>query len=554
MTRKSIVIRSLSGNIPALLKYILTAGLIIFASDASNPGMLGPGLLQLAVIILISDVLVEISPVFQIVSGAAMLLLNTEYAILYFSNSFLTLTMLQNLDSLKDLSGHALLYSAGVSLVVFISLMPVRPFFFRRKLSLSLIKIIAAAALQASSIMLFQEESPVGSLIKLRKDYGTYAEMMKIIESHEYEIAESARNSVFYKTGITDRIAKPVVLTRHPNIILIFAEGLSRNIITDERNIMPHLSELSNQSISFTSCYNHTFATYHAIQGQLFSGFQFNNYDTNNLISLQSILSSEGYTTRFLNTEPENKEFTQYLNNLGFDEVRSSTELTEIKELRYVSDKDALAYLFEQAKEMNESGKPFFLSTYTFGTHATLDSPHVKFGEGNEVLLNRFHNLDVHLSDFLERFRNSELYDNTILVFTADHATYADQDFTNAFPDFSRFISTADEIPLLIYHKDVEEKSIDAGGRTSLDLVPTVLDYLDISKENLFMGSTLFSSDDAEEIEYVSWNSEYALNTYQNELSWIKDEKLDELTGLLKEYFILAAQKNILNEETISSE
>jgi hypothetical protein len=122
MTRKSIVIRSLSGNIPALLKYILTAGLIIFASNASNPGMLGPGLLQLAVIILISDVLVEISPVFQIVSGAAMLLLNTEYAILYFSNSFLTLTMLQNLDSLKDLSGHALLYSAGVSLVVFMVL------------------------------------------------------------------------------------------------------------------------------------------------------------------------------------------------------------------------------------------------------------------------------------------------------------------------------------------------------------------------------------------------------------------------------------------------
>ena len=101
-------------------------------------------------------------------------------------------------------------------------------------------------------------------------------------------------------------------------MILIFTEGLSRSIIWDERNIMPNLRALESESLSFTNYYNHTFATFRGLIGQLYSGYQFDNLDTNGLISLQAILGKRGYQTAFINTEPSNTEFSEYLAVLPF--------------------------------------------------------------------------------------------------------------------------------------------------------------------------------------------------------------------------------------------
>ena len=44
--------------------------------------------------------------------------------------------------------------------------------------------------------------------------------------------------------------------TQRPNVILIFTEGLSKNIIEDERNIMPNVKALQEESISFENYFN----------------------------------------------------------------------------------------------------------------------------------------------------------------------------------------------------------------------------------------------------------------------------------------------------------
>lgn len=85
-------------------------------------------------------------------------------------------------------------------------------------------------------------------------------------------------------------------------------------------------------------------------------------------------------------------------------------------------------------------------------------------------------------------------YDNTLVVFTADHATYQDEDFIKEFmPQYQRQDSFCDRIPLFFYYNGVEPKVIDAQGRNSLDLTPTILDFLNISAPNYFLGSSLFS-------------------------------------------------------------
>ena len=56
---------------------------------------------------------------------------------------------------------------------------------------------------------------------------------------------------------------------------------MSQHIIDDERNITPNIKELQSKSLSFSNYYNHTFATYRGIIGQLYSGYQLDNSDQN---------------------------------------------------------------------------------------------------------------------------------------------------------------------------------------------------------------------------------------------------------------------------------
>ena len=90
-------------------------------------------------------------------------------------------------------------------------------------------------------------------------------------------------------------------------------------------------------------------------------------------------------------------------------------------------------------------------------------------------------------------FNSSELADNTIVVFTADHCTYADDAFRDAFPDAEREDNFVDQIPLFIYYKGIEADTLHTDGRNSLCLAPTILDYIDISEPNYFLGTSLFT-------------------------------------------------------------
>lgn len=531
-----------------ILKYIFTAALIFAASYPADLNLLSAGLMQLAVIFLVTDVLLKYSRFFRILNFILIILLNIQYAVLYFANSFVTLTMLQNLDSLADLSGKAVQYILGVAAVILISAIPVRSFSERSRLPSVLVKILLAIALQGAVLVLFRSDSPYAAYGKLINDYRIYQEMTEIIENQKGEIEPAKTDteegfhtdSVFYRSEVKDHLAKPQSLPDQTNIILVFTEGISSNIIDDWRNIMPVLSQLREEAISFESYYSHTFATYHALQGQLFSGYQFNNYDKNNLVSIHKLLKNYYYTSCFINTEPGNAEFSVYLDDMKFDSVVASDQLTSLAGMQYVSDKDAYALLFDKAEELNKEENPFFLSMYSFGTHVSLDSPDEVFEDGSDPLLNKFYNLDHQFGQFLEKFKNSPLYDNTLLIFTGDHAAYQDQDFSNSFPGYYREITTTDVMPLFFYHKGIIPERIDVSGRTSIDLVPTILDYLDISDENYFMGESLFKTGELNEFECISWNAEYAVLTADGNIQWITGEGLSVLTDMLQQYFALS--------------
>jgi hypothetical protein len=165
-------------------------------------------------------------------------------------------------------------------------------------------------------------------------------------------------------------------------------EGTAEHILKDERGIMTNAAALEKKSISFTKYYNHTFATYRGISGQLYSGYQLDDYDSNSLTGIQDILSDKVYYTSFINTEPNLIPFATYLTEMGFDEVSGEPGQGYSGLNSSMSDKEAYDLLLSHIEEKSVGSQPFFTAIYTFGTHASFDSPDEKFGDGRLTELN----------------------------------------------------------------------------------------------------------------------------------------------------------------------
>lgn len=151
--------------------------------------------------------------------------------------------------------------------------------------------------------------------------------------------------------------------------------------------------------------------------------------------------------------------------------------------------------------------------------------------------------MDYQFGEFINKFNASSLSNDTIIIFTTDHATYADNDYVNSFPENIRYNTMLDQIPFLIYYKGITPETIDADGRNSLDFAPTVLDYLDISAPNYFLGESLFvqkqnnnTYDTVFEVE-----GKY-LDTDGKNISELSDVKRDIIEKQVKKYFIAKTQ------------
>ncbi|MDR2303872.1 MAG: LTA synthase family protein [Treponema sp.] len=352
----------------------------------------------------------------------------------------------------------------------------------------------------------------------------------------------------FYKpelTGSEITIAPPE--KARPNIIIIFSEGLSAEVIDKfndlDLNLTPNLDKLYDKSLVFINYYNHTAATFRGLRGQLFSMYQYTGgyYENNTgfgqlerteldkqlstgLISLVDILNEAGYGTYFINPEPNNVFFSNYLENLHFGSVYSG----EIHD-RYLTDREVFNLL---ENSINTIESPFFICVYNMGTHHGYDSPDAKYLDGSDAVKNKFHNFDLQFGNFFENFTAGEISNNTILIFTTDHASYNSPEYKKAFKSSQKyFVNT---IPLFIYRKGIGHDIVDANGRNSLDLAPTVLDLLHINKHgNYFLGSSLFLQNDntLEKISAIGDDFYYTGNDpvtrvtakYKKEISIIKE-------------------------------
>lgn len=314
--------------------------------------------------------------------------------------------------------------------------------------------------------------------------------------------------------------------TGSPNVVVVFTEGMSARLIGAYGGVYPGLTpnidRLAARSMRVENYFNHTAPTYRGLIGQLSSGYAYadgagdNGWERgDNKSSLSAIrrqtlpriLGRHGYDSYFFSPHVEDRPFTLMLQSLSFDKVYTYESIGKglLKgDFRTRANSGALEdqSLFEGLVEFlrqratSGDGKPFFLAMYNIGTHAFIDinkQDDVAYRDGSKPFLNKLHNYDVALGEFLNYFYASPFAENTILVFTADHAAYPDLMYRAvAGKDLKPYFF--DRIPLLIYDPIHRlSGTFDARGRNSLDLAPTTLHLLGVSDvPNSFLGRSLF--------------------------------------------------------------
>lgn len=493
------------------------------------------GLVELTLILLASGYLVSINKILgYLINCILLLIIGIEIIVYRFAGNYVSLIMVTNLESIQGISGKTILYLLYIIPFILALCIPTPKIEGRFYKSFSKCGLVCVLLLTEFIIWNSGENSsPIeNSILLFRNIYARQARYNKIAQSgnSDFEMLDS----MFYKDTIGNYVSSPLQ-KKNPDVVLIFTEGLSKNIIDDERNIMPNVRMYEDKSLNFTNYYNHTAATYRGLIGQLYSGHQYNNNDENTLISLQKIMHDNGYQTTLINTEPNNQDFTNYLKIFDFDRIVTSNNTNT-----WLRDDEAYALLANEVKECYENSKPDFIVIYTFGTHATFDESKVKYGDGKNGLLNRFANADYYFGEFMKNFENNDKYNDLVVVFTTDHCTYEDEDFIRTFePSYTREDYFCDQIPLLIWYNKIEAQEINAEGRNSLCFAPTLLDFLDIDGDNYFLGDSLFSNNDVNNLidkVYAIPDEERYRITSESGISELDEAEFNIVNPIIKGY------------------
>ncbi|HOW60066.1 MAG TPA: sulfatase-like hydrolase/transferase [Candidatus Omnitrophota bacterium] len=322
---------------------------------------------------------------------------------------------------------------------------------------------------------------------------------------------------------------------RQPNMIIFFIEGLSARTLSVYgaafKDLTPNLSDFSRVSMAIQNYFNHTAATYPALQGQLCSLYPFREggmgwslddrqRSKKNYFCLTDVLKNQGYETIFIDAHLKDAAYVDdMLWQLGFDKVWTAEALlreflgnakplgkdptvpTQMKES--LSDNqlcDALIAFLKKREKDHEKNPPFFVGLYNLGTHAWVDVgvDGEKYGDGKNRILNTIHNLDAAFGKFWRYYQNSSYQKDTIIIFTSDHAHFQEESYASILirsgqTGYQRLF--VDRIPFIIHDPTRDlPPTFNANNATSLDFTPSLVHYLGFeTQEDPFLGTSIFS-------------------------------------------------------------
>lgn len=294
------------------------------------------------------------------------------------------------------------------------------------------------------------------------------------------------------------RHAKPNGPFRKQNVVIIIVESLSREFIGD-KHLTPFLDSLCEHSIYYNNAYANGTRSMEAIPAILASiphlmedSYIFSSYQGNKINSIASLLKEKGYHNSFFHGGTNGTMgFDSFIKMAGIDNYYGRTEYNNDKDYdgRWgIYDEEFLQYTLQK---LNESPSPFFATIFTLSSHHPYSMP-IKYADrftGDNLKIHSvIKYVDYSLRMFFEKASKSEWYSNTLFVITGDHTPAETENlfYKNSVGMFA--------VPIILF----QPGSNLIGNRSTLaqhiDIMPTILNYLNYDGEYVAFGSNLFDT------------------------------------------------------------
>ncbi|HEY1194405.1 LTA synthase family protein [Flavobacterium sp.] len=291
----------------------------------------------------------------------------------------------------------------------------------------------------------------------------------------------------------------PKGLSNKKNVVIIILESFGNENIQCGQT--PFLDSLLTKSHYFKNAFANGKVSIDAVPSTISSipslmnnSFITSGYALNKTKSLPQILKKEGYKTSFFHGAFNGSQnFDQYCKVAGFDEYYGKDEYTGTPAFDGkwgVFDEEFLCFF---ASKLTTFKQPFFSTLFTISSHNPYIIPEKykgKFPKGNTEIQESIAYTDYSLRKFFKTIQKENWYKNTLFVITADHTSSSGTraiDKTNV----GKF-----RIPILFFDPSNQEFNVtDEKNFQQIDIVPSILDYLNLKTEIVSFGKSYTSKE-----------------------------------------------------------
>ena len=338
------------------------------------------------------------------------------------------------------------------------------------------------------------------------------------------------------------------------NVVVIILESMSTEYYgfynkdqKDYSGYTPFLDSLIDHSYTSYNSFGNGTKSIDAIPSILASipatefHFSLSKYCTNKIDGIGSILNNEGYQTSFFHGAPNGSMGFESMNKLlgiknyyGMDNYKNNSDFDGVWG---IWDDKFFNYF---ADELNNMKEPFFSSIFSCSSHHPYKIPkefNNKFKKGKHPMHECVQYTDHSLKLFFNKIKHEPWFKNTLFVITADHTNISfEKKYRSPIGIFRVPIIFYD--PSNINFNQKSEKIIQ-----QIDIMPSILSYLDYNKPFLSLGNNIFNSENG-----------FAIN-YNNGFQMIIDERVviyneleEEITKIFDFTNDISLKQNIIND------
>lgn len=266
------------------------------------------------------------------------------------------------------------------------------------------------------------------------------------------------------------------------------------------------------------------------------------HYANNDVNGIASLLKRKGYYTAFFHGAPNGSMgFDSFSRMAGFDNYFGLNEYPDKNDfdgMWGVWDEPFFKFFAEKLKEFPQ---PFLASIFSVSSHHPFKVPEKykdKFVKGPAPIVEVVGYTDFALRKLFDDISGEEWFNNTLFVITADHTNESiHKEFQNSFGSYS--------IPLIFYKPGSDLKGLKNRIAQQVDIMPTVLSYLNYNEEYIAFGNNLLD-DSYESFAFNTNGSTYHL--------YMKDHLMEMIdikpVGLYNYKSDIFLEKNLLGSES----